>query len=89
MRGAPLQIRPACKFDQQSVASPSAAMQTEECFCTRETSPSSQHGCDVQELKVQVGDALKSVVKAAAWAIEQGTEVAYGFAPDSMERSTV
>ena len=43
----------------------------------------------VQELKLQVADILKTVVKGAAWAIEQGTEVAYGFAPDNMERSTV
>lgn len=46
-------------------------------------------GMAMQELKLQVADVLKTVVKGAAWAIEQGTEVAYGFAPDNMERGTV
>lgn len=44
---------------------------------------------DVQELKLQVADVLKSLVKGAAWAIDKGTEVAYGFAPDNMDRGTV
>jgi hypothetical protein len=43
----------------------------------------------VQELRLQVADVLKTVVRGVAWVIEQGTEVAYGFAPDNMERGTV
>lgn len=43
----------------------------------------------LQETKEQVAGILKSGVKGVAWGIEQATDLAYKFAPDDWEKSTV